>query len=323
MRLVLPQKVIIDADPGIGDALAVALALADPEVDLLGVTATAGRVSGRDATRNLQAIVERLDPPKWPRVGNSEAPTPSFGIGIDVGVVDPTLLSGKSGLGDLEVRAIDLHRPHESAKLMIDLVRNSPHEVTLLTLGPLTNVEVACERAPEFLDLLKEIVCLGGSIAAGGDVTAAAEFNVYANPEAARNVLRSPATKTLVPLDTTRRVILTFDKFNRLNDATSSPLVDLVRQLLTYSFRAHHEHLGIEGVELHELTALAAIARPHLFKRQMMAIDVETGGELTRGVTIFDRRRRRQWPTNLEIASDPDVQGILDYVTSLIQDEPH
>jgi inosine-uridine nucleoside N-ribohydrolase len=315
----LAHKIIIDTDPGIGDAIALAIALLDPELDVLGVTATAGCVSGEAATRNVQAIIEHLDPSKWPRIGASEGKV--AGLGTDVGAEPITLadLNGKSGLGDWEFRVAALHHRHESAKLMIDIARSAPNEVTLLTLGPLTNLELACERAPDFLQMLKGIVVFGGSVSCGGDVTAAAEFNMHANPEAARLVLRSPATKTLVPLDITQNVVLTFEQYDRVKPSEDSPTKQLLEQLLPFAFRAHHQYLGLEGVSLRELVALASISQPRLFERQAMAVDVETGGELTRGMTVFDCRGIPLWQTNIDVLTSVDGQGVLDYFARILR----
>ena len=313
----MAQKLIIDADPGIGDAIAIALAIFDPEIDVVAVTATAGCVDGHDATRNVQAIVEQLDPPKWPRLGESDATASRIGRGFGGAMIDPSALNGESGLGDWEFRVADLHNRHESARLMIDIVRTQPYEITLLTLGPLTNVDLACERAPDFLGLLKGLVCLGGSVDGGGDVSAVAEFNVHSNPPAARTVLRSPATKTLVPLDLSSRVVLTFEHFNRL-PTDETPAGRFLGELLPFAFRAYHESLGLEGICLHEVVALASLSRPRLFQSEPMAIDVELSGELTRGMTVFDRRGVRQWQTNIDVLREVDTQGVLDYFTQTI-----
>ena len=314
----MAHKLIIDTDPGIGDAIALAVALLDPELDVLGVTATAGCVSGAAASRNVQAIVEHLDPSKWPRIGCADGKVASFGTDVGAHPVTLTDLNGPSGLGDWEFRVADLHHRHESAKLMVDIARSEPNEVTLLTLGPLTNLELACERAPDFLQLLKEIVVFGGTVSGAGDVTAAAEFNVYSNPEAARNVLGSPATKTLVPLDVTRRFVLTFEQYDRVKPKDPSLTGQLLEQLLPFAFRAHHQHLGLEGVALNEIVALAAISRPRLFETEAMAVDVETTGELTRGMTVFDRRGIPQWQANIDVLTDFDQQGVLDYFSSIL-----
>lgn len=314
----MSSKVIIDADPGIGDAIAIAVALLDPDLEIVGITPTAGCVSGEAATRNVQALIEHLDPPRWPRVGHSTGTAPIGTADLGTGDIRMTDLHGPSGLGDWEFRVADLARQHESAKLMIDIVRGAPNEVTLLALGPLTNIELACERFPGFLGLLKGLVFAGGSIANGGDITAAAEFNVYANPEAAQTVLTSPATKIMVPLDVSRQHVLTFDQFDRIKAGTSAAVTTLLDSMLPFAFRAHHQHLGIEGVALTEIVALAAIAHPRLFDRESMAVDVETTGSLTRGMTVFDRRGIPHWQTNIEVLTDVDAQGVTDYMTRVL-----
>lgn len=315
----MPQKLIIDADPGIGDALAIALALFDPEIDLVGVTATSGCVSGPVATRNLQAIVESLDPAKWPRIGCCDRETLPTVRDFAVGGVSTAVFNGPSGLGDFDLRVAELHNPKESTKLLIELARAEPLEITLLTLGPLTNIELAIERAPDFLSLLKGIVCLGGSVTAGGDVTPAAEFNIYLNPEAARTVLRSPATKTLVPRDVSCQPILTFDQQKRLPHGETSRMGRFLQQTLSFALRAHHQHLGLEGMRLQEVVALASISRPHLFQITEMAVDVETKGELTRGMTVFDRRGPQHWKSNIDVVRDADAQGVIDYLSAVLR----
>ena len=315
----MPQKLIIDADPGIGDALAIAAALFDPNIDLVGVTATAGCVSARDATRNVQAIVEMLDPPKWPRLGGLDSDVSQTLPPHSDAPVGTPALNGPKGLGDVHFEVAALHHQRESVRLMIEMVRAEPNEITLLTLGPLTNVELACDRAPEFLSRLKGLVCLGGSIEFGGDATAAAEFNIYANPEGARHVLRSPATKTLVPLDVSRRPVLTFEQYDSLRSSESSRMGRFLKALLPFAFRAFHEHLGIEGVPMQEITALAAVSSPELFEHRLMAIDVETDGALTRGMTVFDRRGIPRWQTNIDVLREVDSQGVLDYFCRILR----
>ncbi len=314
----MAQKLIIDADPGIGDALAIAAALFDPEIDLVGITAAAGCVSAKEATRNVQAIVELLDPPKWPRLGGLEADvSKTLPSNSDAPIGTPAL-NGPKGLGDLDFEIASLHHQRESVKLLIDMVRAEPNEITLLTLGPLTNVELACDRAPDFLSRLKGLVCAGGSIEVGGDVTAAAEFNMYADPQAARFVLRSPATKTLVPLDVSRRPVLTFEQFDSLQAWETSRMGRFLRGLLPFAFRAFHEHLGVEGVPLQEVTALASISHPELFQRGMMAVEVETDGTVTRGMTVFDRRGIPRWQKNIEVLRDVETLGVLDYFCRVV-----
>lgn len=312
------KKLIIDLDPGVGDAVATALALIDPELDVLALTATAGGVSGPVATRNIQAVVAYVDPPKWPRIGSASGPSRLSAADRAANHLLIDTLNGPTGLGDLEVVVAELHHRHESWKVLTDVVRDHPHQVTLLTLGPLTNLVAACEREPDFLELLGGLVCLGGSVAEGGDITAAAETNFYCDPEAARSVLQSPQAKSLVPLDVSNKLTLTLDRFTRIS-AEASPAASFLHRLLPFSFRAHHQYLGMESIRLREVAALAAVSRPGMCRFQPLPVDVETHGELTKGMTVFDRRARRSEKSSVTVVQEIDVQGVLDYAMQLLK----
>lgn len=313
------RKLVIDLDPGVGDALAAIVALADPELDVLALTATEGGVGGAVATRNLQAVVAQVDPAKWPRIGAARAGDLSIArTGRLANAALLEAINGPTGLGDMEVVIPELHHRHESWKILTDIVKAHPHQVTLVTLGPLSNLVAACERAPDFLELLGGLVCLGGSVAVGGDITAAAETNMFLNPEAARLVLTASEAKTLVPLDVTNKVILTYEQFQKIADG-ARPAASFLRHLLPYSFRAYHQHLGMEGIFIREVVALAAAARPHLFRLQPMPVDVETQGELTRGMTVFEQRRQHATKASATVAVEVDSQGVIDYLMQVLR----
>jgi inosine-uridine nucleoside N-ribohydrolase len=317
----MPRKLIIDADPGIGDALAIALAAVDPNIDLIGVTASSGCVSGMVATQNILTVIESVDPDKHPRLGASTATRPIFRqSGVEPpGFLDPLRLNGNYGLGTAEIPMAQLHNQRDSAKLLIDLVKNNQHEVTLLTLGPLSNVAIACELAPDFLDSLQRLVCLGGSVGVGGDVTAAAEFNIFADPMSAQTVLQSAATRTLVPLDVSNKTVLTFDQFDRLKQNRQYALRWFFDELIPFALRVHHEDLGLEGLPLREVTALAAIAEPRHFTSQTMSLAIELQGALTRGATVFDQRGIERWQKNIDVVDSVDTQGVLDYLAQVVR----
>lgn len=311
----MPRKLIIDCDPGVGDAVALAVALCDPSLEVVGITATAGAVSGEMAARNIQAIIETLDPRRWPRVGVSTAPAvalPPAESGSSSGTV---MKNGPAGLGDLEIQVADLHNPRDSVRLMTDLVRESPNDITLLTLGPLTNVELACERMPSFAEQLLGLVCCCGSVAVGGDVTAAAEFNVWADPEAAAVVLRVPAARTMIPLDVSREPKLTYEAVSQISSAArSGPLAELLPRLLSWQLRVAHEQLGIEGAHIPELAALAFVAECAGSTTTGMSVEVETSGNLTRGATVFDRRNVARAQTGIDVVDALDPQCIVNYL---------
>lgn len=311
----MPRKIIIDLDAGIGDAIAAVLALLDPNLDVLALTATTGAVRGAFATRNLYAVIEQLDPPKWPRIGCVTGPTetPSVpGSRLDA----LRAIQGAEGLGDCEWPVAELHHRHESSRVLVDAVKTQPGEISLLTLGPLTNVAAASERAGDFAEDLAGLVCLAGTVNEGGDVTAAAELNVFLDPEAAAVVLGGKHAKTLVPLDLSNRFVLTLEMFQRLTESGSRG-AQFLRKLLPFFFRAHHQYLGVEGIPLREVVALAAVSRPELFKSQPMTVAVEEDGLLTRGMTVFDRRQNAA-RANCLVATEVDTQGLLDYMRRLL-----
>jgi inosine-uridine nucleoside N-ribohydrolase len=317
------QKVILDADPGIADAVAIAVALADPHLDVLALTAVGGRVPVAQAGRNLVSLIEALDPPKRPRIGINDSPDAAYdfvrfsermGDEVDLN----RQLNGETGLGDWLDRGAELHSSRGAAKLFLELTREYPGQIALITLGPLTSVALACEMDHEFLGRLQRLVCLGGTCGGPGDVTPAAEYNIAFNPEAARKVLRSPATKQLVPLDVGRQVVLSFEQLQRLELDDSRRTGRLLKALLPFGLRAHHQHLGMEGMCLPDLAALAAVACPRLFAGMTVALDVETEGHLTRGATVLDRRPKPRWRPNIDVLTDVDAQGVLDYLATTI-----
>jgi len=304
------QKLVIDANPGIGDALAIVLAMRDPGVEVLGLTATAGRVAGPVATRNIQAVIDAIDPSRRPRVGSSNA--------MASPLASAELLDGPNGLGGWDVPVVELHQRHESARLLVEIVRDQPHQVTLLTLGPLTNVSLASEMASDFFDLLGGLVCLGGAVGVGGDVSAVSEFNILAGAESARRVLSCAVTKTMVPLDVSRRLVMSPDQYRRLRERVGGRLADLLDGLLPHWFRMHHESLGIEGVVMPAVAALAAVTQSRLFACESMHVDVELTGNLTRGMTVMDRRGESRSLANVDVCTEIDVQGVIDYTSRLL-----
>lgn len=312
-----PEKLIIDADAGVGDAIAISLALSDLNLDVIAITASGGCCSGDQAFRNLQTVVSMIDPPRWPRLGWSSAPLAAVPDSPEKSGLLPR--DGSHGLADCEIIEALPHAPTDSAKLLAEVVREYPNELTLLTLGPLTNLQLAMERHPEFLQDLKGLYVLGGSLTANGNATAAAEFNIYADPESARSVLTSPATKTLIPLETSHKFGLTFDQYDALKVDEFSRLGRFLSKTIPYTLRENRKQLGREGALLPEVVALAAIAAPQLFERKSLRVDVEVQGELTRGMTVFDRRGAGSVLANIDVLTAVDAVGVRDYLTRLIR----
>lgn len=306
----MARKVIIDCDPGIADAVALCMALFDPRLDVIAATGVGGAVPAPLATANLQSVIGQLDPPRNPRVG-AGAPletAPQY---------DHRPMHGEDGLGTWSPPSPRFHQ-YLAEKLICEEVRAAPEDITILCLGPLTNIARAFQRDPQLASLVGRLIIVGGSPQGIGDITPSAEFNIFYDPESARQVFRSATTKTLIPLDVTRRVKLTLGLMDELpSESTRAGL--LFRRLFPFAFRAHHENLGQESICLPEAVAVVAALHPELFETIEMAGDVEVEGELTTGATIFDRRPKAVWRANMEVAIDIDAAAVNDAIVRGLQ----
>ncbi len=299
----MARKVIIDCDPGIDDSVAVCIALFDPSLEILALTSTEGCVSADQSAQNLNAILKVLDPDKHPRIG--------FGSPIEgAPAVDTRYLHGDNGLGLVDFgQSTTPHQRHSADKLICDVVRAHPDEVTLIGLGPLTNFARAFQRDPTIAGQVDRIVMMGGSTNGIGNITPCSEFNFYCDPQSARDVLKSRTTKSLIPLDITQQVVLGMDLLEKV-PAAFTRAGRLLREILPFFFSSYHQRLGIEGIYLNDAIALLSVTHPDLFKMTTMAGDVEVTGELTRGVTVFDRRPAPEWRPNMEVATEVDIEAV-------------
>jgi len=159
--------------------------------------------------------------------------------------------------------------------------------------------------------LVGRIIIMGGTVSGPGNITPAAEYNMFCDPVSAQVVFRSPSTKTLVPLDVTNRIELSYDLFHRL-PCESTRVGKLLRQLLPAAFRGYRQQFGLEGIHVHDTVTLMAAMRPDLFTMKPMAGDVETHGDLTIGATVFDRRRVPAWRHNMEVAVDMQKEAVIE-----------
>jgi len=297
--------VIIDVDPGIDDAVALAMALFDPRLEVVAVTAVGGCVVPEQATANVQALVAYLDPPRLPRLGIAAAD----------GVLPerPYSMHGPDGLGGIELPRVQLHGGHASEKVISECLRAHPREITILALGPLTNLARALGRDPSVAELIGDLVVSGGTMHATGEATAVADFNFHGDPAAARHVVREPLTKTLVPRETSAQVVLGFELLDALPPEYTRA-GRLLRRVLPHAFRAHRQILGSEGVCLHDVVALVAVTNPELFERTSVVADVETAGDLTTGMLVIDRRQVRQARPNADVLVACDAAAVHDCI---------
>ena len=302
----IPRKVIIDCDPGIDDAVALCMALFESRLDVTAVTAVAGNVNAENATLNVQAVIDQLDPPRLPRVGSAR---PIEGGGV----INARLLHGGDGLGGAGVEVSQLHQQHPAEKIICDQVRAAPGEITIVCLGPLTNVARAFHRDPELPSQIGQIILSGGSITARGNATPAAEFNFHSDPYSAKTVFQSVAPKLMIPLEVTGEVMFDMGFVQQLPSVTTHA-GRLLRRIIQFSFRAYHQHMGRESIQIPDAVALLAAIQPELFEIKSMTGDVETQGELTIGATIFDHRPLSNWGYPLDVAHQVDSAAAKDCI---------
>jgi inosine-uridine nucleoside N-ribohydrolase len=307
----MAHKVVLLTDPGIDGAFAITLALFDPDIDLLGLAAAAGNVKAEQATRNAQTVVEQLDPPRLPRFGTA--------LPVDYDA-DGTKLHGPDGLGGAKFPCAQLHHKLASDKLISDLVRQFPKEITVIALAPLTVLARAFDRDPELPLLMQRLVCLGGSWHEPGNVNAVAEFHFYCDPLAARQVLRCGAPLMLVPLDVTRKLVFSPSDLLQLPNPESRAS-RFLRTIVPFGIGATSNLYGVEGFYLKDVLGVAAVALPGAISTRPLAVDVETRGELTRGMSVVDARPTAPKP-NVDLAVGVDVQAVRDYMTRILRSVP-
>jgi inosine-uridine nucleoside N-ribohydrolase len=308
----MAQKVILVADPGIDGAFAIALAVFDPELEVLGLAATAGNVAAEQATRNVQTLVEQFDPPRWPRLG--AAPPVEY-------EQDGTSLHGPNGLGGVQFLCAQLHHMHPADKLLVDLVRTHPKEVTIITLGPLTVLARAMDRDVELAGLVHRLVCVGGSIAEPGNAGPVSEFHFHCDPAAARQVLRCGAPVTLLPLDLARKVLFSPTDLLEL-PGPESRACRFLRKIVPYGIGATAQLYGIEGFHLKDVLGVVAVALRGAVTTRPMAVDVETRGELTRGMAVVDARPAQRGKPNVDVGVGIDVTAVRNYIQRILGDAP-
>ena len=305
----MARKIIIDCDMGTDDAVALCMLLFDPSLDVLAITATEGVVTADQSNNNLQAILAELDPPRYPRLGVASpcenAPP-----------VNTSYLYGGDGLGNSGLEASRLQNSADSEKLIIDCVRAHPDEVSIICLGPLTNLAKAFRRDPALPTMVDRVVMAGGSFDGIGNIQPMAEFNFFFDPQSAREVFRSRTTKTLIPLDITRQVTFGLEILDKLKEDTNIGF--FLRQILSFAFRSYRQQLGQENITLNDAIGALGVLKPGLFAFEEFHGDVECKGEMTRGVTVFDRRAAAENRPNMEVARKIDTQSARQMVLDCI-----
>ncbi|MGB1390005.1 MAG: nucleoside hydrolase [Paracoccaceae bacterium] len=305
-----PRKIIIDTDPGQDDAVAILLALASPEeLEVLGITAVAGNVPLTLTERNARIVCELAGRSDMRVFAGCDRP-------LRHSLVTAEHVHGKTGLDgpDLPEPTMPL-APGHAVDFIIDTLRMEPAgTVTLCPLGPLTNIATAFEKAPDIASRVQEIVLMGGAYFEVGNITPAAEFNIYVDPEAAEIVIKSGCKITIMPLDVTHKALVTKPR-NDAFRALGTPVGIAVAEMTDFFERFDKEKYGTAGAPLHDPCVTAYLLKPELFNGRHVNVEVETTSTLTRGMTVADWWSVTDRPPNAMFMGDLDADGFFTLLT--------
>ncbi|WP_065330022.1 nucleoside hydrolase [Tritonibacter mobilis] len=305
-----PRKIIIDTDPGQDDAVAILLALGSAEdIDLLGITTVAGNVPLALTQKNARITCEVAGRPEVKVYAGCDAP-------LERPLVTAEHVHGSTGLDgpDLFEPTMALQDQH-GVDFIIDTLRaEAPGTVTLCPLGPLTNIGAAFRKAPDIIDRVQEIVLMGGAYFEVGNITPAAEFNIYVDPEAARDVLASGVKITMMPLDVTHKALTSRARVQAFRDL-GSRVGNFTADMLDFFERFDVEKYGSEGGPLHDPCVIAYLIQPELFSGRHINVEIETASPLTLGMTVADWWGVTDRLANALFIGDVDADGFFALLT--------
>ena len=305
--LAAEKPIVLDVDPGIDDALAILLAVRSPEVDVRAVTVVFGNVEIDLGVANALKILELAGRPDIPVARGAGAPLVSEPL-------TAKNVHGENGLGNVslpEPRA----KPYEGSalRLLAETLERSSEPVTLVPVGPLTNIALFLKAYPELRPKIREIVSMGGTAAGVGTVKPGVSFNILNDPEAAAIVYRSGLPVTMIGLDVTLKTVLTPELMKRFPGGPAP-----VARFLDAVVRFHGEVRDADGLVVHDALAVGAVIDPSFVRAVTLPVDVELRGELTRGQTVVDRRADLTWRENRDVATrvamDVDAERFLAFL---------
>lgn len=308
-----PRKIIIDTDPGQDDAVAILLALASPdELEVLGITAVAGNVPLVLTEKNARIICELAGKPQTKVFAGCDAP-------IKRKLVTAEHVHGKTGLDGPQMAdpVMPLQDQH-AVDFIIDTLRHeAPHTVTLCPLGPLTNIAVAFQRAPDIITRVQQIVLMGGAYFEVGNITPAAEFNIYVDPEAAEIVFKSGVPLVVMPLDVTHKALTNRKRVEAFRALGTEP-GRMVAEWTDFFERFDMAKYGSEGAPLHDPCVIAYLLRPELFAGRHINVEIETQSDLTLGMTVADWWGVTDRKANALFMGSVDTEGFFALLTERI-----
>ena len=307
------HRVLLDCDPGRDDALAIAMLLASAaEIELVGITAVAGNVPLALTYRNARFICDLCGFPEVPVHAGADRP-------LARQPVTGTRTHGENGLEGMEVDAPPVAvEPGGATRFMKEMLRAAGDgEITLVAIGPLTNVAILAAESPELLPKIRQIVVMGGASRAGGNVMPAAEFNIFADPHAAAQVLDCGHPMTVVSLDATHQVLATPAHAERLMCSDNEPARRLAA-LLRPAVHSRTARFGPDRLPIHDPCTVAWLLKPELFQSEPVPVAVETEGTHTLGATVVDWWGVTGKPSNANWVTEVDGEAVLDLLVERI-----
>ncbi|KAL8168162.1 hypothetical protein V2J09_009661 [Rumex salicifolius] len=308
------EKIIIDTDPGIDDSMTILMAFQTPEVEIIGLTTIFGNVTTENATRNALLLCEIAGCPGVPVAEGSPGPLK----GGTPRVAD--FVHGSDGLGNLSLPPSKGQKTEKNAaQFLIDKVSAHPGEISILALGPLTNLALAIKSDSSFATKVKRLVILGGSFFALGNVNPASEANIYGDPEAADIVFTSGANITIVGINITTQVKLSDNDLYELRQSEGKH-AKLLTDMCKFYRDWHMKSDGVPGIFLHDPVSFTALVRPDLFTYKTGVVRVETQG-ICVGHTLMDQGLKK-WNTSnpwtghspVSIAWTVNVEEVVKYI---------
>jgi purine nucleosidase len=308
----MSQKIIIDTDPGQDDAIAILLALASPELEVLGLTCVAGNVPLALNAINALKICELAGKPDVKVFTGCDAP-------LSQKLVTAEHVHGKTGLdGPTLPDPVMQLQPEHAVDFIIETLRSNPAgTITLCPIGPLTNIAQAMLQAPDITEKIQQIVLMGGAYFEVGNITPTAEFNIYVDPQAADIVFKSGIDIIVMPLDVTHKALTTRDRVEAFRDL-GNPSGIATAEMTDFFERFDMDKYGSAGAPLHDPCVIAYLLKPELFSGRHVNVEVETSSELTLGMTVADWWGVTDRPKNALFIGDLDADGFYQLLTDRI-----
>ena len=313
------QRIFIDTDPGVDDALAILLAMRSPELHIEAITTVCGNVPVTQGTENLLRILEVLDLEEFPLIAQGEVQP------LVKPLVTAAHVHGDDGLGNVsELQNADgsplyplAHANVSSTSgvdLILEMVTRYPDELTLVALGPLTNIAKAIREDAAKMQRLQKIVVMGGAFEEYGNVTTTAEFNIFVDPHAAHEVFHFDVPIHIVPLDATHQIILTGERLHAETDKRPDRISQFLRDATQSCMEFYRQHVGFWGFHIHDALPIGMLTCPDYFESVPAHVQVETEGTLTSGMTVAYLRHERRHPNpNAQVCIKVAAEAFLDH----------